>query len=246
MLDIVIVTVAGFLAALVGSMSGGGAGIIQLAALLYIGLPVNSAVATHIFGDAGFYPPALRNLRRAKQFKRQALPSIIVLNLLATAAGTFLIIRISEDLLAKLIIASLVIVLLFIIREREAPATERHPKKAWPWIYSAARFAAAGGFGNNLLAVSALIYFRGLTALQAVAAALLANSLSSLLAIGMLLFSDLINFKLGIILLLANLIGAQIGSRLAVKKGNNFVRLAMAVMATGMIIYLLVFNIEMH
>ena len=242
MLDIAIVTAAGFLAALVGSMSGGGAGIIQLAALLYIGLPVNSAVATHIFGDAGFYPPALRNLRRAKQFKKRALPPIVVLNLLATAAGTFLIIRVSEDLLTKLIIASLVIVLLFVIRKKEAPVTERRPKRAWPWVYSAARFAAAGGFGNNLLAVSALIYFRGLTALQAVAAALLANGLSSLLAIGMLLFSGLIDFRFGIALLLANMIGAQIGSRLAVKGGNNFVRRAMAAMATAMIICLLVFN----
>ena len=46
---------AGALAALVGSMSGGGAGVIQLAGLLAVGLPVNSAVATHIFGDLGFY-----------------------------------------------------------------------------------------------------------------------------------------------------------------------------------------------
>ena len=170
MLELLAVFIAGFTAALVGSMSGGGAGIIQLAALLYIGLPVNSAVATYIFGDAGFYPPALRNFYRAKQIRKQVLPAIIVLNLLATVAGTLLIIRINEDLLARIIALSLIVVLFFIVRDKHTPAKERPPKRIWPLAYFAARFSAAGGFGNNLLAVLALIYLRGLTALQAVAA----------------------------------------------------------------------------
>ena len=241
MLEFLIVFIAGFTAALVGSMSGGGAGIIQLAALLYIGLPVNSAVATHIFGDAGFYPPALRNFYRAKQIRKQVLPAIIVLNLLATIAGTLLIIHINEDLLARIIALSLIVILFFIIIDQQTSTKERPPKHIWPLAYFAARFSAAGGFGNNLLAVLALIYLRGLTALQAVATAFLANGLGSLLAIGMLLFSGLIDFRLGGILFIANLIGAHLGSRMAVTRGNRFVRYMIILVAVGVIIHLLFF-----
>ena len=236
-----IVFCAGFLASLVGSMSGGGAGAIQLAALLYLGLPVSNAVATHIFGDAGFYPAALRNFRRARQFKKRALPRIIALNLLATAGGTFLIVRIDEDLLSGMIAASLAVILLITAKNRAAGGRERPPKKAWQLAYLAARFSAAGGFGNNILAVLALIHLRGMTALQAVAGAFLANGLSSLLAVGILLFAGLIDFRLGLVLFLANLIGAHLGSRIAAGKGNRFVRYMIMLASAGVIIQLLFF-----
>lgn len=242
MLELSIAFAAGLLAALVGSMSGGGAGIIQLAALLYLGLPIKSAVATHLFGDAGFYPTALRNLHKARQIKKRGLPLVIVLNLLATAGGTLLIVYINEDFLAHFIAFSLIIILFFTVRDRRDPDKERPSKPIWPLAYVAARFSAAAGFGNNLLAVLALIYLRGSTALQAVATAFTANGLSSLLAVSMLLSSGLIDFRLGVTLFVANLIGAQLGSRIAIKKGNRFVRYMIALVAVGVIIQLLFFR----
>ena len=239
MIELLVVSIAGFVAALVGSMSGGGAGIIQLAALLYIGLPVNSAVATHIFGDAGFYPSALRNFQRARQIKWRIMPPIIALNLLATAGGTLLIVYLDEDWLGRLIAVSLIVILFFIVRDKQSPEKERPAARIWPLAYVTARFSAAGGFGNNLLAVLALICLRGLTALQAVAAAFLANGLSSLLAVGILLFSGLIDFRLGIVLFAANFIGAWLGSRISIKRGNRFVRYMIISMAVGVIAYLL-------
>lgn len=239
MLDIAIVAVAGFLAALVGAMSGGGAGIIQLVALLYTGLPVNNAVATHIFGDAGFYPPALYNFHRAKQIRGRIMPPIIILNLLATFGGTLLIIKISEDLLAKLIAIALMVALFFIIKDKQTLNRERPPNRIWPVVYFTARFGGYGGVGGNILGVFALIYFRGLTALQAAGAAFLANGLSSLLAVSMLFFTDLIDIKLGIILFIANLIGSWLGSKIAVKKGNRFIRYMIILVAIGGISHLL-------
>lgn len=239
MLDLAVVSAAGFLAALVGSMSGGGVGIIQLAGLLAVGLPVNSAVATHIFGDAGFYPPALRNFQRAKLLNRRDWLPIVALNLVATVGGTILIIKIDEGLLAKMIAISLVVVLVLTFKDPRAGLKARPQKRLWPLAYSTARFSAAGGFGNNLLAVLALIHFRGLTTLQAVANAFLANGLAAILAIAMLLPTGLIDFRLGIACFLANMVGSQIGSRIAIKRGAGFVRRAISLVATAVIIQLL-------
>lgn len=241
MLEIAIVFGAGFLAALVGSMSGGGVGIIQLAGLLAVGLPINSAVATNIFGDAGFYPPALRNFNRAGQLDQKTYRPIIAVNLLATIGGTLLIIKLDEEVLTKIVAASLIVVLVLTFKDRQGGLKTRPPKPSWPLAYFAARFSAAGGFGNNLLAVLALIHLRGLTALAAVANAFLANGLSSLLAIGLLLPTGLIDWRLGLTCFIANLIGSQIGSKIALKRGSGFVRKLIALVATAIVIQLLLF-----
>lgn len=241
MLEIAIVFGAGFLAALVGSMSGGGVGIIQLAGLLAVGLPINSAVATHIFGDAGFYPPALRNFNRAGQLNKKTYPPIIAINLLATVGGTLLIIKLDEEILTKIVAISLVVVLFLTFGDRQAGLKPKPRRPSWPLAYFIARFSAAGGFGNNLLGVLALIHFRGLTALAAVANAFLANGLSSLLAIGLLLPTGLIDWRLGAACFVANLIGSQIGSKIALRRGSAFVRRLIALVATAIVIQLLLF-----
>ena len=220
-------------------MSGGGVGVIQLAGLLAVGLPVNSAIATHIFGDAGFYPPALRNFQRAGQLKQKVWRPIVAINLLATAGGTLIIINLDEVWLAKIVAGSLVVALALTLRDRQASLTGRPAKKSWPLVYFAARFSAGGGFGNNLLAVLALVYFRGLTTLQAIANAFLANGLSSLLALAMLVPTGLIDLRLGLAGFAANLIGSQIGSRIAIAKGPGFVRYMIGLAAVFVIIQLL-------
>ena len=238
MLDVVVVFGAGFLAALVGSMSGGGVGVIQLAGLLVVGLPINSAIATNIFGDAGFYPPALRNFRQAGQLEQKVWRPIVAINLLATAGGTLIIINLDEDFLAKIVAGSLIVVLALTLKDRQAGLEVRPTQKTWPLAYFIAKFSAAGGFGNNLLAVLTLVYFRGLTTLQAVANAFLANGISSLLAIAMLLPTGLIDLRLGLACFAANLMGAQIGSRIAITKGSRFVRYMIGLVAVFVIIQL--------
>ena len=235
----VIVCVAGFIAALVGSMSGGGAGIIQLAALLAVGLPANAAMATHIFGDLGFYPAAVPNFWRAGWIDRHKALPIILINLLATASGTLLIIYLDEELFARSVAISLV-VLLWVTRQDDRPLIGGASNKSWPVAYWGSRAAAAAGISNNLLAVFVLIRLRGLTALQAIAHAFVANGVAGVLAVAMLFSSGLVNPALGVPALVANYLGAHIGSRIAVSRGHQFVRRMMVVVTVGVAAHLLV------
>ena len=84
----ILLVVVGFVVAFIGTMSGGGAGLIALFTLLAFGLPINQAIATNKLGDMGFFFPALRNLSKAKQVKKKALPPIILINI---AGGAILI-----------------------------------------------------------------------------------------------------------------------------------------------------------
>ena len=90
--------VAGFLAAFLGSMTGGGAGFIPVALLLSFGFTPKAAIATNAFGDLGFFPLAIANFQKGKYIQRDAIPTILVISAVGTLIGTLLIIYVAETL----------------------------------------------------------------------------------------------------------------------------------------------------
>lgn len=97
-MDLIIVFCAGFLAALVGSMAGGGAGFISVLTLLVLGLPLNVAVATNKLGDLGFFPLSIINFARSKLVKKSIFLPLIPLECTGVVIGTLLIIHIAPTL----------------------------------------------------------------------------------------------------------------------------------------------------
>lgn len=104
--------IAGFVAAFIGTISGGGAGLVAVATLLFLGLPINQAIATNKFGDLGFFFPAVRNFLKAKQIRKKALPPIILVNISGAALGTLTITRLDTDIFRKLVIIILAVIII--------------------------------------------------------------------------------------------------------------------------------------
>src|SRR4051794_27496516 len=96
-MEILITFVAGFIAALLGSMGGGGAGFFGLYSLLLLGLPLNTAIATNKLGDIGFFPTSLRNFARQGLIQKKVFLPLLVIEGLGVAAGTLLLIQLSES-----------------------------------------------------------------------------------------------------------------------------------------------------
>lgn len=229
--------IAGFLAALIGTMSGGGAGLIALFTLLWLGIPINQAIATNKFGDLGFFLPAVRNFTRAKQINKKALPLIIVINLIGVTIGTFMIVKFNASILNKLIAAILVIIIISLLHKKDYALKERPAHWYWPGIYLTTSVSSGTlGAGTGILNSLALMYFRGFTALRAMANSFYASMFGSVLSVGILLFAHLINYRYGLFLFIGNLIGSHIGSSIAIKKGNGFVRIMIMLMALFVIV----------
>lgn len=237
--DLILLT-AGFLAAFIGTMSGGGFGLISLFVLLSMGMPINQAIATNKLGDIGFFLPAVRNLVNAHQIKKGALPPIIIVNLLGVVVGTLAIVKLDIDILRKLIAVILLIVVVAGLSGHKYALKERPARWYWPFAYFATAISAGTiGAGTGILGTFALIYFRGFTALQAMAHGFYARSISSVLSVIILLFTDLINYRYGFLLLIGNLVGSHLGSKIAIKKGNAFVRIMMIILASVVILQLI-------
>jgi uncharacterized membrane protein YfcA len=232
--------IAGFLAAFIGTMSGGGAGLLSVATLIYFGLPVNQAIATNKFGDLGFFFPAIRNYTKAKQIKKKALPPIIAVNIIGVTIGTLLIARLDTDILRKIVAVILLVIIISSLKKKDAALKERRAKKYWPVIYFGSSVSSgAVGAGTGILGTLTLMYFRGFTALQAMAHNFYANMFGSALSVTILIFTGLINYRYAAFLLVGNLIGSHFGSKIAVKKGNRFVRVMITLLALAVLLQLL-------
>ena len=68
-----------------------------------------------------------------------------------------------------------------------------------------------------------------------------ANMFGNALGVGILMFSSsLINYRYGFFLLVGNAIGAHFGSKIAIKKGNGFVRFMIMLLAI-LVVFQLIF-----
>lgn len=232
----------GFLVALVGSMSGGGAGLLSVSTLLYLGLPINQAIATNKFGDMGFFLPAVRNFAKAKQIKKKALPPIITIKVVGAIIGTFLIAYLDTDIFKKFVAVILLVIIISSLIQKSYGLKERPSRWYWPFIYFGTSISSgAVGAGTGILSTLTLMYFRGFNALQSMAHSFYASMFGSLISLIILLFTDLINYQYAIFLLIGNIIGAHFGSKIAIKKGNEFVRIMIILLALVVVFQLVFF-----
>lgn len=231
---------AGFMAAFVGTMSGGGAGLLSLSALLYLGLPINQAIATNKFGDLGFFLPAIRNFTKAKQINKKALPPIIAINVLGAIVGTFLITQLDTGIFKKIVAVILIVIIVSSLINKKYATRERPPRWYWPYIYFGTSVSGgAVGAGTGILSTMTLMYFRGFNALQSMAHSFYANAFGSIISLTILLFTGLINYRYGLILLVGNIVGSHFGSKIAIKKGNGFVRIMTILLALFVVLQLI-------
>jgi uncharacterized membrane protein YfcA len=230
----------GFVVAFIGTMSGGGAGLLALFTLLAFGLPINQAIATNKFGDLGFFLPALRNFIKAKQINKKALPAIIAINIVGVTVGTLSIALLNVGIFRKLVAVILVIIIITGLIRKSDALKERPPRWYWPFVYFGTSVSSgAVGAGTGILSTLTLLYFRGFTALHAMANSFYASAISSTLSVSILLFTGLIHWQYGLFLFVGNVIGSHLGSKLAIKKGDGFVRIMIILLAIAVVLQLI-------
>lgn len=215
---------AGFFAALVGSMAGGGAGFISVYTLLILGLPLNVAVVTNKFGDLGFFPLSIRNFAHNKLIKKRIFLPLILLEFTGVIIGTLLIIHISGIFVKYAV--TLTLTPIFITMFFHSKKSRLGKANLW-WkpVYFFGSLSDGVLQMGSFIKMFALMDLRRITALEAAANRFTVGFPLAVLSVSLILaFSKLINIHLGIPLLMGNIIGAYFGSKIAIKKGNQFVR----------------------
>ncbi len=235
-----------FLAGFVDSVVGGG-GLIQLPALL-IFLP-QYPVAT-VFGTNKLVSICGTGIAALQYAHRIPIPWKPVLITAGTAfcfsfLGARVVSNLDTGFIRPLVVVLLIGIALYIFIKKDYGSLQETTyipdrPKWWSVLIGIALGFYDGFFGPGMgtFLIFAFILLLGFSFLMASASAKVVNFSTNLAAILFFVSSGNILFQIAIPMAFFNVMGAILGSRLALLRGNRFVRIMFLIVATGFILKL--------
>jgi len=226
----------------------GGGGLIQLPALMVLnpGQPVATALATNKLASiAGTSSAAVAYLRKAKPDLQVAVPAG-ALAICAAAAGAVCAAAISSSVLKPVIMVVLLSVAALVVLK---PDLGRVPKLV---LRTRRRLAAAilipglaiafydglVGPGTGTFLVVAFTTLLGIDFVNASANAKIINTGTNLGALVVFAAQGQVLWAIGLAMAACNIVGAQLGARMAINRGAGFVRGVLLCVVTALVIKL--------
>ncbi|RUL45670.1 TSUP family transporter [Lysinibacillus antri] len=241
-ISIVIILFAfGFLGAFINSIVGGG-GLITLPALLFVGLPPATAIATNKLAATLGNLTSMLTFLRAGKIDLKLLGPIVPLVFIGSMVGAFTVNFISPNLLKPLIFIMLVVVLIYTIIKKDWGSIEKRQemtkKRKVLFISALIAIGFYDGFlgpGTGSFIIFAFVLM-GFDFIQASGNAKLLNFTSNFAALIMFLFLDAVNYSYGLIMGVAMIMGAFAGAKFALGRGTKYVRIIFIVVTSLLIL----------
>lgn len=231
------------------SVSVGGTSLITVPLLISLGMISKNAIATNMFaliflsisGSIGFR-------REIKPAHCKIIAIFSILTICGSIIGANLILAINEDILKRVIAVMICIIASFFLFKKDLGIQvkkEKIPKMVF--VVGALLIFILGIYGGffsggyvTLLSYVLILAF-GLNFLQTAFITKIFNIFSSLVACAIFYYHGLIDFFVAVPLAFSMSLGAFWGAKLAIKKGNLWVRNLFIVVAIVLALKLLLF-----
>jgi uncharacterized protein len=231
-----------FIAGLVDSIAGGG-GLLTIPALLYVGLPPVSALATNkLQGTFGSFTAATYFIRK-KMVDLKEMKLMIFLTFIGAILGGFTLLQIDASDLKKVIPLLLVCIGLYFLFSPKIGAIDK--EKRISIILFSFIFAFVIGFYDGFLGPGtgsffaiAFIAFLGFNLTKATAYSKVLNFVSNISSLIFFIFLGKINWTIGLCMATGQVLGALVGAKLVVKNGQKLIRPIIVVISFAMSIKL--------
>ncbi|WP_207493530.1 TSUP family transporter [Aridibaculum aurantiacum] len=241
---IILLCIAAFAAGFIDAIVGGG-GLIQTPAGLVLlpALPVATVIGTlKIPAFSGTALASLQYMRKVPiKWKLMALMSIIAFT--AAYLGSTLLSKVHNDFMKPVLLVILIVVAVYTYSKKNFGTHTEKDHSFMEQIWFSVLIAVVIGFydgfigpGAGSFLVLAFISLLGFDFLKASAHAKLVNLATNLGSIVFFLGSGKIIFAIAIPMAISNAVGATIGARLAIMKGNKFIRVFFLVIVIGTIL----------
>jgi uncharacterized membrane protein YfcA len=218
----------GLLAGFVDSIAGGG-GLISLPVLLSVGLPPPLALGTNKFqGSFGTLSASYNFIRKGKVDLKQSWLGI-VFTLTGAGLGAGLIQHLDPSFLKNLIPILLLVVFVYTLLNRQLGFKRRDARMSQQGFFIL--FGLGLGFydgffgpGTGSFWTAALLVLLGYDMTQAAGTTRIMNFTSNIVALCVFMVSHNVLYRAGICMAVGQIIGARIGSGLAIRNGARFIR----------------------
>lgn len=220
--------VTAFVAGFVDSIAGGG-GLITIPAMLIAGIPPLETLGTNkLQGQFGALSATIAYARRGHVQLRRQLP-MAVMAALGGAIGAVIAAIIPGDVLRIVMPVLLVAIALYFALKPNLSDLDSHQRMT-PVVFGVTLVPLIGlydgvfGPGTGSFFMLAFVALAGFGMLKATAHTKLLNLGSNIGAFVVFIFSGAILWKLGLIMGLGQFLGAQAGSRLAMRNGARIIK----------------------
>ncbi|MGN9844198.1 TSUP family transporter [Nonomuraea sp. H19] len=224
----------------------GGGGLLQLPAIMITGMPTVEAMATNKLSSVfGTTSAAVAYARSTKVDRQVALPGA-GLALLSAGLGAWAAAAISAEVLRPAVMVVLVAVAAFVTLRPALGSVPQPQLRTNARVYSAVAVAGVGiafydgimGPGTGTFLIIAFTTILGLDFVSASASAKIINigtNVGALVVFGM---QGHVQWAIGLSMAVCNIAGAQLGARMALKRGAAFVRIVLLCVVAAMVVRL--------
>ncbi|WP_221584623.1 TSUP family transporter [Microbacterium sp. G2-8] len=245
LLTLCLLILAGFVAGWVDAVVGGG-GLIQLPAMMLVpGITPLQALATNKLSSImGTSVAAVTFARRVRPDPRTAVP-LAVMALLGAIVGAMLATFIPEEAFTPIILVVLIGVGGFTVLKPKMGVHANRRWHGWKHVVAASviglvvgTYDGALGPGTGSFFVILLVSVLGYAFMPASALGKIANFCTNLGALLFFVPAGHVLWGLGLLVGAANLVGGYLGARMAVSRGNRFVRIVFIAVVAALILKL--------
>ena len=229
-IEIIALIVAGLMVGFINTLAGGGS-IISLSVLMVLGLPANVANGTNRIAIAVQTLTASGSFRQQKVLDTRKGIILGIPAVLGSIVGALIAVDINEDFFEKAIAVVMLFMLVFIIYKPQKWLSARDELiKKKTSVFQIILFFLIGIYGGFIhmgigyFLLTALVFSIGYDLVKANAVKVFIVLLYTPVTLIIFLIYGQVNWEYGLTLTVGNVFGALIASRLAVKKGVNFVR----------------------
>jgi uncharacterized membrane protein YfcA len=230
----------GFITAFVDSIAGGG-GLISVPALLSIGLPAQMVLGTNkLHGSISSIISSYEYIKSGKVNTKLML-KIIPLVAIGASLGVLTVRILPNEWLKPIIIVLLIFVLIYTFLKKDFGKHENpKPLTIGLLFYLMVMCTIIGfydgffgpGTGSFLLFV---FLFTGVSFVSAQANAKILNTTSNIVALIVFIKFGYVHYQYGLIMAASGIVGAIVGTKVAVTKGSKFVKPIFFIMTVWLI-----------
>lgn len=229
---VVLTFVVALITGIFSGMGGGGGGFIMTPYFLFIGLPPANAIATMKLGGIGTAFGSITAFRGKGFVHKKLVVPLMVIMFICALISAWLIPNIDPEVFRKLIGGMLLVLAPTVFIKKASLQPGIRPKS---WIVAGFIVFAVISFLQTLLAsglgsilILVLMFLFGLGTLESQATKRVVMSVQAIVLFVLLSIQSLVMWAYGIAGLLGASIGSHIGTHIAIKRGDQFVKVMMA------------------